>query len=48
MGMTDKQFNGFLRLLLDDLEEIQAETDPAKREAKLQKIIEHIRDTIED
>ena len=48
MGMTDKQFNGYLRLLLDDLEEIREETDEKKRDAKLKKTIENIRDTIED
>ena len=48
MGMTDKQFNGYLRLLLDDLEEIEEEQDEEKRKAKLKKVIEHIRDTIED
>ena len=48
MGMTDKQFNGYLRLLLDDLEEIREETDEKKRGAKLKKTIENIRDTIED
>ena len=48
MGMTDKQFNGFLRLVLDDLVEIQDEKDESKKRDKLQKLIEHIRDTIED
>ncbi|MBQ9346542.1 MAG: hypothetical protein IJT94_04260 [Oscillibacter sp.] len=48
MGMTDKQFNGYLRLLLDDLEEIYEEKDEEKKQAKLRKVIEHVRDTIED
>ena len=48
MGMTDKQFNGYLRLILDDLEEIQEEESQEKRTEKLRKLIEHIRDTIED
>ena len=43
-GMTDKRFTGFLRFLLDDLEEIHEE----KKQAKLRKVIEHVRDTIED
>ena len=46
--MTDKQFNGYLRLILDDLEEIQEESSAEKQRARLQKLIEHIRDTIED
>ena len=25
MGMTDKQFNGFIRFLIDDLKEVQEE-----------------------
>ena len=48
MGMTDKQFSGFLRFLLDDLEEIQAEKDEEKKAEKIRKVIEHLRDTIED
>ena len=48
MGMTDKQFSGYLRLVLDYLMEIQEENDPDKKRDKLQKLIEHIRDTIED
>ena len=45
MGMTDKQFNGYLRLVLDVLEEVQKEVGDNE---KLQRLIEHIRDTIED
>ena len=48
MGMTDKQFNGFLRFLLDVLEDAVQETDSQKKEEKLQRIIEHVRDTLED
>ena len=48
MGMTDKQFNGFLRFLLDTLEDAQKEQTMEAKTEKLQRIIEHIRDTIED
>ena len=48
MGMTDKQFNGYLRLLLDSLETVRDETDAEKKEAGLHRLIQHIRDTIED
>ena len=48
MGMTDKQFNGFLRLLLSNLEEVIAEKDETKRNEKLNKVIENIQKTIED
>lgn len=47
-GMTDKQFNGFLRLLLSNLEEVIAEKDETKRNKKLNKVIENIQKTIED
>ena len=48
MGMTDKQFNGFLRFLYDDLDEAMKETDPKKREEKIKKVMENIQKTIED
>lgn len=44
MGMTDKQFNGYLRLVLDFLLDIQKEV---KDNEKLNKLIAHIQDTIE-
>ena len=37
MGMTDKQFNGFIRFLLDALKEAQEEKEPEKKEKKLEK-----------
>ncbi|MBR3561705.1 MAG: hypothetical protein IKN81_09335 [Oscillospiraceae bacterium] len=48
MGMTDKQFNGYILLVLDALEEIREQVDPSKENSKLTKLIEHLRDTIED
>lgn len=48
MGMTDKQFNGFVRLLLDDLKEISEETDETKRQEKLEKVINNLQKTLED
>lgn len=48
MGMTDKQFSGYLRLLLDDLKEIAEEMDNKKKEEKLNKVMENIQKTIED
>lgn len=48
MGMTDKQFSGFLRLVLDDLIDIQAELDPEGSSEKLKRLIAHLQDTIED
>lgn len=48
MGMTDKQFNGFVRFILDDLKEIKEEKESEKREEKLDKIIENLQKTLED
>ena len=48
MGMTDKQFNGFIRFLIDDLAEAKEETDSEKKNAKLQKILENLQNTLED
>ena len=48
MGMTDKQFNGFVRFILDDLKEIQEEKDETKREEKISKIIDNLQKTLED
>ena len=48
MGMTAKQFNGFIRLLLDLMENAAQETDAEEKEKKYRKIVEHLRDTLED
>lgn len=48
MGMTDKQFNGFVRFLLDALEEAQKEKEPEKKEKKLEKVIKNLQQTLED
>ena len=48
MGMTDKQFNGFVRLVLDDLKEIREEKEDGKKEQKLDKVIENLQKTLED
>ncbi len=48
MGMTDKQFSGFLRLLLDNLKEVSEEKDIQKKDEKLNKVMENIQKTIED
>ena len=47
LGMTDKQFNGYMLLVLDMLELIKKELDPDSQNEKLTRLIEHIRDTIE-
>ena len=48
MGMTDKQFSGFLRFLLDNLKEASEEKDEKKKNEKLNKIMNNIQKTIED
>ena len=48
MGMTDSQFKGFIRFVLDDLLEIRAETDLEKRDAKMAKVIDNLQKVLED
>lgn len=48
MGMTDKQFNGYLRLILVLLNDALAETDEEKRKEKFAKLIDNLQKTIED
>ena len=48
MGMTDKQFNGFIRFLIDDLEEVREERDEKKKDEKIKKILENLQCTLED
>lgn len=37
MGQADSQFKAFIRFVIDALREINAETDEAKRAAKMEK-----------
>lgn len=48
MGMTDKQFQSWVRFLLGNLEDVVQETDPEKKEAKIAKIMENLQKTLED
>lgn len=48
MGMTDKQFNGFIRFLIDDIKEAREETDNKKKDKRLEKILENLQSTLED
>ena len=48
-GMTDKQFNGFLRLIISDLKRIREKTDDKKEmERMLDQTIENLQRTLED
>ena len=48
MGMTDKQFNGFIRFLIDDLREAQEEENVDKKNERIQKILDNLQSTLED
>ena len=48
MGMTDKQFNGFVRFLLDALKDAMEEKESEKKDEKLTKIAENLQKTLED
>ncbi len=48
MGMTDKQFNGFVRFLLDALKDAMEEKESEKKEEKLAKIADNLQKTLED
>lgn len=48
MGMTDKQFQSWVRLLLSSLKNAVQESDPEKKEAKLAEIMENLQKTLED
>nr|DAJ58123.1 MAG TPA: hypothetical protein [Caudoviricetes sp.] len=48
MGMTDKQFNGFVRFVLDDITEVLEELEESKAKEKLEKVAENLQKTLED
>lgn len=48
MGMSDKQFNAFLLMLIDDLEEVKQEAESNNIEIqKLEKMIKNLKRTLE-
>ena len=48
MGQTDKQFNGFLRVIIRDLKEAIAEKDPEKKQAQVEALRHDLQTTLED
>ncbi|MCI9596672.1 MAG: hypothetical protein HFE75_05110 [Firmicutes bacterium] len=48
MGMTDKQFNGFVRFVLDDINEVLEELEECKAKDKLEKVADNLQQTLED
>ncbi|MCI9046356.1 MAG: hypothetical protein HFG71_03635 [Hungatella sp.] len=48
VGMTDKQFNGFVRFLLDALKDAMQEKESDKKDEKLTKIADNLQKTLDD
>ncbi len=48
MGMTDKQFNGFVRFVLDDILEVLEKMSDGEEKEKLQKVADNLQKTLED
>ena len=48
MGMTDKQFCSFVRLLLNGIQEVLDGMEEGKEKNKLQKIADNLQKTLED
>ena len=48
MGQTDKQFNGFLRVIIRNLKEAIEENEPEKKQAKLEALLTDLQNTLED
>ena len=48
MGQTDKQFGGFLRVIIRDLREARAETDIEKMRERIDALLVDLQATLED
>jgi hypothetical protein len=48
MGMTDKQFQSWVRFLLSALKSYGTETDQVVKEEKLNEIMDNLQKTLED
>lgn len=48
MGMTDKQFNGFLRQLIKNLENANENTNEEEKTKEINEIIDELQKTLED
>ena len=48
MGMTDKQFNSYVRFILSALKDMLQETDPEREAAKAQELLDNLQATLED
>ncbi len=48
MGMTDSQFKGFIKFVLDDIREVLETMNEGKEKEKLQKVADNLQQTLED
>lgn len=48
MGMTDKQFNGFIRFVIKDLKAVEKEENKDKQQEQIKEIIDILQQTLED
>ena len=48
MGQTDKQFSGFLRMVISSLRKAIDEPDIEKKQALLQELLDNLQTTLED
>ncbi|MCI9444159.1 MAG: hypothetical protein HFF69_05475 [Oscillospiraceae bacterium] len=48
MGMTGKQFNSYIRLILSALKDMLQETDPEKKAAKAQELLDNLQTALAD
>lgn len=48
MSMTDKQFNGYVRFVLDDILEVLEKLPDGEAKEKLQKLADNLQKTLED
>ncbi len=48
MDGSDKQFNGFLRVIIRDLKDAIGEDDPDKKQKMLEALLSDLQTTLED
>ena len=48
MGKTDNQFNSYVRFILSALKDMLQETDPERKAAKAQELLDNLQATLED
>lgn len=48
MGQTDKQFCAFLRMIINQLDDIKTEEDPEKQRKLIERLEENLKISLED